>query len=391
MIYQKILLLLSIISLIESKHPILYEINTRPWLYELSKKYNKSIKKLKDIPLEEFDNLSENGIDFLWMMGVWKLGNYGLQFDKKLNFLNILPDCTKDDIIGSPYAITEYICNPEIGTNEDLIWLRKELNSRNIKLMLDFVPNHSAIDAPTASNENLYVRAPKGIKNPERYTESGLAFGRYNNKVDPWKDVIQWNYWEKETRKIMKDNFMTVLSYADGVRCDVAGLLLNNAFGSTWKKELDFWGYKRPPLEFWEEALIEAKKRYPNAILLAEVYDQEQIESLIKIGFTYAYNRDLLKSLEGSAKDVNMYIKSISQDELEHTANFVENHDENRIVFNVKSIEKARAAGTIAATLGGMIFFNHGQWSGFKNKLEVHLRRGYDEEENEETKLFYQK
>ena len=122
MLYQKIFILLTLLFITECKHPILYEISTRPWLYELSKKYSKSITKLKDIPLEEFDYLKENGINIVWMMGVWKLGEYGLEFDKKSDYSSVLPGWTTDDVIGSPYAISEYVCNPEIGTNEDLIW-----------------------------------------------------------------------------------------------------------------------------------------------------------------------------------------------------------------------------------------------------------------------------
>ena len=57
----------------------------------------------------------------------------------------------------------------------------------------------------------------------------------------------------------------------------------------------------------------------------------------------------------------------------------------------MKSKEKGKAAGTIAATIGGMTFINHGQWNGYKNKLEVHLRRGYDENEDREVKKFYNK
>jgi glycosidase len=380
------------VALIQAKHPILYEISTRPWLFELSKKYGKSITKIKDIPLEEFDYLKENGIEIVWMMGVWKLGTYGLEFDKKLDYSDVLPDWTEDDVIGSPYAISEYTCNPSIGSNDDLVWLREELHSRNMKLMLDFVPNHSAIDAPTASNPKLYIRAPEGKKNPNKYTDSGIAFGRYNYDADPWKDVIQWNYWEPETREIMKDNLMTILSYADGARCDVASLMLNDAFEKTWKEELDYWGYKRPENEFWEYAFNEVKKKYPNAILLAEVYGDWEIESLYKVGFTYTYDKELLDKLEGSASDVNEYIHSRNIEYWDHSAHFVENHDENRIVYNVNgNIEKAKAAGTIAATLGGMIFMNHGQWSGFRNKLDVHLRRGADEAEDTGIKKYYER
>ena len=191
-----------------SAHPILYEISTRPWLYELSQKYGKSITKLKDIPTTEFDNLKKSGIEIVWMMGVWKLGTYGLEFDRKQDYSGVLPDWTKDDVIGSPYSITEYECNPDIGTNDDLVWLRKQINSRGMKLMLDFVPNHSAVDAPTASsNPKLYMRAPPGKTDPSRYTDSGIAYGK-DPYFSPWLDVIQWNYWEAETIQFMKQNLL---------------------------------------------------------------------------------------------------------------------------------------------------------------------------------------
>ena len=63
--FTKITLFFSIILAAICKHPFLYEINTRPWLYELSLKYGKSITKLKEIPLEEFDYLSENGVNII--------------------------------------------------------------------------------------------------------------------------------------------------------------------------------------------------------------------------------------------------------------------------------------------------------------------------------------
>ena len=145
-------------------------------------------------------------------------------------------------------------------------------------------------------------------------------------------------------------------------------------------------------MNFGNMLFNEVKKKYPNAILLAEVYGDWEIESLYKVGFTYTYDKELLDKLEGSASDVNEYIHSRNIEYWDHSAHFVENHDENRIVYNVNgNIEKAKAAGTIAATLGGMIFMNHGQWSGYKNKLEVHLRRGADEMEDGGVKRYYKR
>ena len=381
---------ISLFLFISCYHPFLYEINTRPWLYELSLKYGKSITKLREIPLEEFDYLANNGVNMIWMMGVWKLGRYGLEFDRKGNYSQYLPDWTIEDVIGSPYAVYEYTCNPDIGDDKDLYWLKSQINSRGMKLMLDFVPNHSAVDAPTTSHSKYYVRAPSGKQDAKRYTSDGLAYGK-DPYFDPWQDVIQWNYWEDETRQLMKDNLMKVASLADGIRCDMAHLVLNDVFGKTWAEELNAWSYVRPQNEFWEYAFKEVKAKYPNTIFLAEVYEDWEIDLLYKLGFTYTYDKQLLDKLEGSPFDVNDYIHYKTEDYWGHSAHFVENHDENRAVYNMKTVEKAKAAGTIAATLGGMIFMNHGQWSGYRNKLDVHLRRGADEAEDTGTKKYYER
>ena len=110
---------------------------------------------------------------------------------------------------------------------------------------------------------------------------------------------------------------------------------------------------------------------------------------MYKLGFTYTYNRDLYDKFQHSAKEIKKYIKSIDAEYWSHTANYVENHDENRIVYNMKNVDKAMAAGTISATIGGMTFINHGQWNGYKNKLEVHLKRGYEEKVNERVQKYY--
>ena len=54
-------------------------------------------------------------------MGVWQLGEYGLEYDRNNSYDTFLPDWTVDDVIGSPFAITNYTCNPELGTDDDII------------------------------------------------------------------------------------------------------------------------------------------------------------------------------------------------------------------------------------------------------------------------------
>ena len=74
-------------------HPTVLEISTRPWLYKLSQQYGRAIVSLRDIPMEEFQKIRQRGIDMVWMMGVWRLGDYGVQHDRTdpgLSFTTLL-------------------------------------------------------------------------------------------------------------------------------------------------------------------------------------------------------------------------------------------------------------------------------------------------------------
>ena len=137
--------------------------------------------------------LEQNGVDMVWMMGVWQLGEYGLEYDRNNSYDTFLPDWTVDDVIGSPFAITNYTCNPELGIDDDILNLRYELNIRNIKLMLDFVPNHSAHDCPLAySNPDMYILAPNDTFEKDRYSERGIAYGSDIGHF-PWKDERRYS------------------------------------------------------------------------------------------------------------------------------------------------------------------------------------------------------
>ena len=385
-----ILLLISLVS--SHTYPIMYEISTRPWLYELSQKYGKDISKIRDVPISEFAEIKSKGIEIVWMMGVWQLGEYGLNLDKQKDYSNVLPDWTEEDVIGSPYAITQYVCNKEIGTDEDLIWLREELHKLGLKLMLDFVPNHSACDAPeVTSDPTLYVRGPvNDTYDPKYYMENGVAHGK-DPYFDPWADTVQWNYFEKKTREVQTKNFVKVAQYADAVRCDMAQLDLNKVFNQTWFTELNYWNYSIPETEFWADAIKEVRKVNPEVVLLAEVYEDWQKEKLVECGFDYYYDKGLIDELKWGSQNVNNYVKGRSLNYFNHSAHMVENHDEERAVQNMGSVARANAAAGIALTLPGMVFLNHGQFDGKKNKLQVHLRRSADEEVSYTARVFYDK
>jgi hypothetical protein len=255
----------------------LLEITTRPFLYILTQRYSRPINRLQDIPTEVFDDWKAKGFEWVWFMGVWQLGPAGLQHDKTdpnllKSYDQVLPGWTWDDIIGSPYSIVSYTINTVLGTDDDLSFIRDQLHARGMKLMLDYVPNHSATDAPEVNTSvNFYIRAPPGTVDPNKYMPNGIAYG-CGQWCDPWTDVAQFNYMDEDFRASRIAVLKKIASYADGMRCDMSHLILNDAFYSYWEKELTAWGYTKLPTEFWKDAISAVKAEYPECIFMAESY-----------------------------------------------------------------------------------------------------------------------
>ncbi|KAH3756646.1 alpha amylase, catalytic subfamily protein [Pelomyxa schiedti] len=368
--------------------PMMYEISTRPWLYELSGKYGRTISTLRDIPLAELQAIQSQHVNYVWFMGIWHLGAYGLNHDRTdpsllAQYAVVLPDYTTADIIGSPYAVTNYTVNPELGTTSDVAWLRTQLNNLGMKLILDFVPNHSACDSPwITTNINYYIQAPKGSGPPydsSKYLTNGVAFGNCPGSTTPWTDTAQLNYWNQDTRSLMLQQLQQIGNMADGIRCDMAYIVLNDLFYETWSTQLNSWGWSRPSTEFWADAISQVKKNFPKIIFLAEVYGDSQY-TLQSEGFDFTYDKELLDRLKANNLDyVRSWITGNTASFFAHSAQFIENHDEDRAVAVFGSTTKADAAAMVVMTLPGMRFYFQDQWLGYKNKLDVHLRRATSE------------
>lgn len=108
---------------------------------------------LDDIPDSELDELADLGFDWIYCLSVWQTGATGQKISRSnpqwlAEYRSLLPDLQEDDICGSGFAITAYTLNPLLGKPEALARLRDRLHSRGLKLMLDFVPNHTAPDHP---------------------------------------------------------------------------------------------------------------------------------------------------------------------------------------------------------------------------------------------------
>src|SRR5690349_21592198 len=126
-------------------HPLLYEINTRCWLRELSARQGRPVT-LGSIPENEFVRWERLGFTHIWLMGVWMSGPRSRaealnNADLRRAYAEVLPDWKDEDVGGSPYAVADYQVSPAMGGDAGLIQFRERLHQRGIKLILDFVPN----------------------------------------------------------------------------------------------------------------------------------------------------------------------------------------------------------------------------------------------------------
>merc|ERR1740123_1863541 len=209
--------------------PVVYQISTRPWLYALAQAglpancdngRGTVYVCLRDVPDSEWLKIKNDHADFVWLMGMWQLGQEGLQ--DSLGYIEryrpYLPDIQPEDIIGSPYAVVEYTVNPEIGTEEDLAAVRAKLNSLGMRLMLDFVPNHLARDSKLFfEHPEAFIQRPPGDTSPDHwwYHKDGktVAYGRgpYDG---PWTDTLQLNVFSPKALQLIEGLFTSAARHA---------------------------------------------------------------------------------------------------------------------------------------------------------------------------------
>jgi glycosidase len=369
------------------RHPALYQINTRVWLTDLSHGLGRPAT-LDDISDAELDRVAGMGFDWVWLLSVWRTGPAGQRVSRanrewRREFEETLPDLSEEDIAGSGFAITGYTVHPGLGGDAALARLRERLRARGLLLMLDFVPNHTGLDHPWVEDHPEYYVPGTEIdlaREPQNYTTQGdrlLAHGR-----DPyfpgWPDTLQLDYGNPATQQAMVDELLKIAGQCDGVRCDMAMLVLPDVFERTWG---------RRPAPFWPLATGRVRERVPGFSFMAEVYwDLEW--TMLQQGFDYAYDKRLYDRLrEGHARPAREHLHA-GLDYQSKLARFLENHDEPRAAASFAP-GPHEAAAVITFLSPGLRFFHQGQFEGMSKRISPHLVRAPLERADQARQQFY--
>lgn len=375
-------------------YPAFYEINTWVWLSELQSKYSKSCD-LASVPSAEWDAIAESGFDGVWLMGVWERSPASVAISNQNrnlqeSFRQALPDFVPQDNVGSPYSVRRYVVDEHLGGPKGLAVARLELAKRGMRLILDFVPNHVAPDHPwIREHPEYFIRGTRDDlkRDPTSFLEiSGNVFACGRDPYFPaWQDVVQLNAFEPGLRKAVISTLAGIAQQCDGVRCDMAMLLLTSVFERTWGSRAG----ALPATEYWREVIPATKKSHPRFLFIAEAYWDLEWQ-LQQEGFDFCYDKRLYDRLEhGEAEAVRLHLCAELPFQRK-LLRFLENHDEPRAAAAF-SPEKERAAAVVTSTLPGARLFHEGQLEGRKVRLPVFLARRPAEPPNPELRSFYTK
>lgn len=299
------------------KNAVIYEVNVRQFSNE------GTFKKVT----EQLDRIKDLGADVIWLMPVYPIG-------KK----------ERKGKLGSYYAIKDYkAINPEFGTKEDFKVLVDSIHSLGMKVILDWVANHTSPD-------HVWVK-----KHLDFYELDSLGKKPAIPHGTDWKDVVKLNY----KNEAMQDSMISAMSYwvkefdVDGYRCDVAELV---------------------PIEFWEKARTKLDSIKP-IFMLAEG-DNPELYKAFNMTYGTAFNKSMQSIAEGK-KDFNAVDEYIQKETEKYQPNdiimyYLTNHDENSWNYTEKEKfgENTDNFTVLTYAMGGMPLIYNGQESGLDKKLK---------------------
>lgn len=300
-----------------SRNANIYEVNIRQYTPEGTlNAFAKHMPRLKEM-----------GVDILWLMPVYPIS-----------------EKNRKGSMGSYYAVADYqAVNPEFGTMDDLKSLVKQAHDMGMKVILDWVANHTGWD-------NIIMKDHK-----DWYTQNEKGEIVIPEGTD-WSDTADLNYENQEMRKYMIESLKFWLTNADvdGFRCDVAGMV---------------------PTDFWEAARKELDAVKP-VFMLAEDGGHELLENAFDMGYGWDFHHIMNDVVKGkkTANDMEAFFTKIDTvfPADSYLMNFITNHDENSWNGTIEERmgEGGKAFAVLTFTMPGMPLIYSGQEAGMNKRLK---------------------
>ena len=398
------------------------------WLDQLSRKYQRRIHRLDEIPDAELDALAQWGFTGLWLIGIWQRSGAS----KKVKRM-----CGNPEAESSAYSLFDYQIAEEIGGHAALQNLKERCSVRGIRLGCDMVPNHTGIDSlwirqhpdwfislPFSPFPNYGFNGPN-LSDDQRYciqiedkyfdrTDAAVVFRREDTWTGdvrfiyhgndgtstPWNDTAQLDYLKPEVREAVIQKIIDVVRMFPIVRFDAAMTLAKKHFHRLWYPEAGGGGDipsrsqygmnraeldKHMPNEFWREVVDRVAAEVPDSLLLAEAFWLMEGYFVRTLGMHRVYNSAFMNMLknEENAKYRQTVINTLQFDPevLKRHVNFLNNPDEDTAAEQFGDGDKYFGVCLMMVTMPGLPMFGHGQIEGFREKYGMEYRRAYWEEE----------
>ncbi len=405
--------------------------STYVWLDQLSKKYQRDITKLDQIPDEELDIMASRGFTVLWLIGLWERSSAS----QKIKQINGNPEA-----ISSAYSLYEYTIAHDLGGESAIKNLQTRAWRRGIRLASDMVPNHMGLfskwivehpewfiqsDHPifpsySFNGHNLSDDGRVGLYIEDGYwdrTDAAVVFKRVDHHTGdvkyiyhgndgtsmPWNDTAQLNFLRADVREAVLQTILSVARQFPVIRLDAAMTLAKKHFQRLWfpppgsggdipsRAEFAVSGeeFNRMfPVEFWREVVDRVAAEVPDTLLLAEAFWMMEGYFVRTLGMHRVYNSafmNMLKNEENQKyRQAIKEVMNFNPEIMKRYVNFMNNPDEDTAVAQFGKEDKYFGVCIMMATLPGLPMFGHGQIEGFTEKYGMEYRRAYwDEQEDQ--------
>jgi len=410
--------------------------NAFVWLDQLSKKHQRSIVHLDQIPSEELIQLANWGFNALWLIGLWERSSASKTVKKW---------CGNPEAEASAYSLFDYTIANDLGGEESYNRLKEKASKYGIRLASDMVPNHTGIDskwirehpdwfisvdyppfpAYQYTGDSLSGDQNFGIYLEDHYfsrTDAAVTFKHVDFRTGktryiyhgndgtsmPWNDTAQLNYLIPEVREAVIQTVLYVARKFSIIRFDAAMTLTRKHIQRLWFPAPGSGGdipsragmgltheefMKAIPQEFWREVVDRINKEMPDTLLLAEAFWLLEGFFVRTLGMHRVYNSAFMNMLrdEDNAKYRSVMKNTIEFDPqiLKRFVNFMSNPDEETAAKGFGKGEKYFGICLLLVTLPGLPMFGHGMIEGFQEKYGMEYRRAYLDEQVDEGLVKY--